>query len=86
VALTHLSTVLVGADDRHVAEAVERLRPRRSDPARVAAALNAGSVSEHIGRFRELADAGASEVMLRLPDPLDLDAMECTAKVIAAFR
>jgi alkanesulfonate monooxygenase SsuD/methylene tetrahydromethanopterin reductase-like flavin-dependent oxidoreductase (luciferase family) len=86
VALTHLSTVLVGADDRHVAEAVERLRPRRSDPARVAAALNAGTVSDHIGRFRELADAGASEVMLRLPDPLDLDAMECTAKVIAAFR
>jgi F420-dependent oxidoreductase-like protein len=86
VALTHLSTVLVGADDRHVAEAVERLRPRRSDPARVAAAFNAGTVSDHIGRFRELADAGASEVMLRLPDPLDLHAMECMAKVIAAFR
>jgi F420-dependent oxidoreductase-like protein len=86
VALTHLSTVLVGADDRHVAELVERFRPRRSDPARVAAALNAGTVSDHIGRFRELADAGAAEVMVRLPDPLDPSSLECMAEIISAFR
>lgn len=86
VALTHLSTVLVGADDRHVAELVERLRPRRANPAQVAASLNAGTVSDHVGRFRELADAGAREVMVRLPDPFDASSMECMAAVIAAFR
>ncbi len=32
VALTHLSTALVGADDAQVAELVERLRPRRAGP------------------------------------------------------
>ena len=86
VALTHLSTALVGAHDRHVAEMVERVRPRRSDAARVAAALNAGTVSDHVGRFRELADIGVREVMVRLPDPQDPDAMEQMSKVISAFR
>jgi F420-dependent oxidoreductase-like protein len=86
VTLTQLSTVLVGTDDRHVAELVERLRPRRGDPVRVAAVLNAGTVSDHIGRFRELADAGAGEVMVRMPDPMDPSSMECMAKVISAFR
>jgi len=85
VALTHLSTALVGAHDRHVAEMVERVRPRRSDAARVAAALNAGTVSDHVGRFRELADIGVREVMVRLPDPQDPDAMEQMSKVISAF-
>jgi F420-dependent oxidoreductase-like protein len=86
VALTHLSTALVGSDDRHLAAVVERLRPRRSDPARVAASLHAGTVSDHIGRCRELADAGVSEVMVRMPDPLDPDSMESMANVISAFR
>jgi F420-dependent oxidoreductase-like protein len=86
VELTHLSTVLIGADDRHVAEAVERSRPRRRDPAQVARDLNAGTVVDHIGRFRELADAGAREVVIRLPDPLDPTSMELMAEVMAAFR
>ena len=86
VELTHLSTALVGADDRHTAELVERLRPRRADPARYAAEVHAGTVSDHIGRFRELADAGAKEVMVRLPDLTDAEPIERMAKVIAAFR
>ena len=86
VELTHLSTVLIGADDRHVAELVERSRPRRRDPAQVARDLNAGTVVDHVGRFRELADAGVGEVMVRLPDPLDPTSMELMAEVMAAFR
>jgi F420-dependent oxidoreductase-like protein len=86
VALTHLSSVLVGEDDRHVAQLLERIRPRGADPARIAAAINAGTVSDHVGRFRELADAGAAEVMIRMPDPSDVASMECMAKVISAFR
>ena len=86
VELTHLSSALVGANDRHVAELVERLRPRRSDPARAASDMNAGTVTDHVGRFRELAEAGAREVVVRLPDPLGAGSMEQMSKVISAFR
>ena len=86
VELTHLSTVLVGADDDHVAELVERLRPRHQDPARYASATSAGTVADHIGRFRDLADAGVDEVMVRLPAVRDARDLEPVARLIAAFR
>ncbi|MDP9219461.1 MAG: TIGR03560 family F420-dependent LLM class oxidoreductase [Actinomycetota bacterium] len=86
VAMTHLSTALIGADDRHVASLVEQLRPRRQDPVTYTAAVGAGTVQDHIGRFRELAEAGASEVMVRLPDLTGADDFELIAQVIAAFR
>ncbi len=86
VALTHLSTALVGDGDRHVAELVDRLRPRRRDPARYAETVNAGTVADHVGRFRELADAGAQEVMVRLPDLDGGASLGRMAKVISAFR
>jgi len=86
VALTHLSTALVGSDDRQVADLVERLRPRRLDAARYAAAMNAGTVADHVGRFREISEAGAAEVMIRLPDLTDPAPLERMAKVISAFR
>ncbi len=85
VELTHLSTALVGDDDGHVAALVERLRPRRVDPARYAASVHAGTVDDHIGRFRELVEAGVSEVMVRLPDLTNPAPLERMAKVIAAF-
>jgi alkanesulfonate monooxygenase SsuD/methylene tetrahydromethanopterin reductase-like flavin-dependent oxidoreductase (luciferase family) len=86
VELTHLSTTLIGADDREVAGLVSRLRPRQQDPARYAASVNAGTVDDHVGRFRELAEAGAREVMIRLPDLTDARPLERAAQVIAAFR
>jgi F420-dependent oxidoreductase-like protein len=86
VALTHLTSALVGVDDAEVGGLVERLRPRRQDPARYAASVNAGTVEDHVGRFRELAEAGVSEVMVRLPGLVDAEPLERMAKVIAAFR
>ena len=86
VELTHLSTVLVGRDDAEVAELVRRHRPRGRDPARFAAEVNAGTVSDHVGRFRELAEAGVAEVMVALPDLVDPAPIERMAAVIAAFR
>jgi F420-dependent oxidoreductase-like protein len=86
VALTHLSTALVGADDEQVADLVERLRPRRLNAGRYAAAVHAGTVADHVGRFRELAEAGAAEVMIRLPDLTDPAPLDRMAKVISAFR
>jgi F420-dependent oxidoreductase-like protein len=86
VALTHLSTTLVGADDRAVSRAVEALRPRRQPAARYAESVNAGTVADHVGRFRQLAEAGVGEVMVRLPDLTDPAPLATFAKVIAAFR
>ncbi|WP_327005204.1 LLM class flavin-dependent oxidoreductase [Dactylosporangium sp. NBC_01737] len=80
--LTHLGTALVAADDRHLAELVERGRGRRSREA-YAKEVNAGTVADHIGRFRQLADAGVREAMVRLPDPACVGPM---AEVMAAFR
>jgi F420-dependent oxidoreductase-like protein len=86
VELTHLSTVLVGDDDRHVAALVEERRPRRVGPEAFAAAINAGTVEDQVGRFRLLAEAGVAEVTVRLPDVADPSSFERFAQVIAAFR
>ncbi|HWM03783.1 MAG TPA: TIGR03560 family F420-dependent LLM class oxidoreductase [Actinophytocola sp.] len=86
IELTHLGTALVGVDDREVAGLVDRFRPRRQDATRFAAAVNAGTVDDHIGRFRELAEAGVAEVMVRLPDLTDAEPLARMAKVISAFR
>ncbi|MBM7785401.1 TIGR03560 family F420-dependent LLM class oxidoreductase [Tenggerimyces flavus] len=86
VEVTQLSTVLIGTDDQQVRELVEQHRPRRQDPARYAASVNAGTVADQVGRFRELAEAGASEVMVRLPHLVDASSLEPIANVIRAFR
>jgi F420-dependent oxidoreductase-like protein len=86
VAVTHLSTALVGTDNEHLAELVKRLRPRARSAAQFAASVNAGTVDDHVGRFRELAEAGVAEAMVRLPDLTDAGPLERMAKVIAAFR
>lgn len=85
VELSNLTSILIGADDRHLAELVERHRPRRAAPAAAAAALNAGTVSDHVGRLRELVEIGVREVMVRLPDPLDETAMTLMGKLVGAF-
>ncbi|HEV7653755.1 MAG TPA: TIGR03560 family F420-dependent LLM class oxidoreductase [Mycobacteriales bacterium] len=84
VALTHLSTTLIAPDDRSLTAAIDRARPR--DPARYAASVNAGTIPDHISRFRHLANSGAREVMIRLPDLTDPSPLATAAKVIAAFR
>jgi F420-dependent oxidoreductase-like protein len=87
VALTHLSTTLVGRTDADVAAAVERLRPRREPAARYAASVHAGTVADHVGRFRSLAEAGVAEVMVRLPDvDTGTEPLTTFGEVIAAFR
>jgi F420-dependent oxidoreductase-like protein len=85
VAVTHLSTVLVGDHDRRLEADVERLRPRGRSAQWFAKSVHAGTVDDQIGRFRSLADAGVSEVMLRLANISDVDAIDRMAKVIHAF-
>jgi len=87
VALTHLSTTLVGRTDAEVAAAVERLRPRREPAARYAASVHAGTVADQVGRFRALAEAGVREAMVRLPGlGADSGPLGAFSQVIGAFR
>jgi hypothetical protein len=69
-----------------VAELVRARRPRRRTAEQFAASVNAGTVADHVGRFRELAEAGVTEVMVRLPDLADPAAIERLGQVVAAFR
>jgi alkanesulfonate monooxygenase SsuD/methylene tetrahydromethanopterin reductase-like flavin-dependent oxidoreductase (luciferase family) len=86
VVLSHLTTALVGADPAEVAGLVDALRPRGSDPATYAAQVHAGTVADHVGRYRELAEAGVAEVAVRLPDLRDPEPVARMGEVIAAFR
>jgi hypothetical protein len=65
---------------------VERLRPRREPAAKYAAGVHAGTVADHVGRFRDLADTGVREVMVRLPDLTGPAPLATFGEVIAAFR
>ncbi|ADB34914.1 Luciferase-like monooxygenase [Kribbella flavida DSM 17836] len=87
ITLTHLSTTLIGTDRQQVDALVNRLRPRHQDPARYAAAVNAGTIGDQVGRFRELAEAGVAEVMISLPDlDDDLTPLDTAGEVVQAFR
>ncbi|WP_432941984.1 LLM class flavin-dependent oxidoreductase [Kribbella sp. CA-253562] len=87
IELTHLSTTLIGRDQREVDALVNQLRPRNQDPARYAATVNAGTIADQAGRFRQLAEAGAAEVMFSLPNlDDDLTPLDAAGEVINAFR
>ena len=85
VRVTHLSTALVGSDEASLSALVDRLRPERVTPEAFAGRVNAGTVDDHVGRFRSLADAGVQTAIVNLPDLSDPDPVERFAEVIAAF-
>jgi F420-dependent oxidoreductase-like protein len=86
VELSHLTTALVGTSPAEVAALVEGHRPRATDAGRYAQQVHAGTVADHVGRFRELAEIGVAEVAVRLPDLRDPAPVARMAEVIAAFR
>ncbi len=74
VRVTHLSSAFVTDDP----------------PDEVQVRAVAGSVEEHVGRYRELAEAGVRTAIVRLAGPegagLEVAAVEGFAEIIAAFR
>jgi alkanesulfonate monooxygenase SsuD/methylene tetrahydromethanopterin reductase-like flavin-dependent oxidoreductase (luciferase family) len=85
VEVTHLSTALVGRDRSDVDRLVERLRPAHGSTERYAAAVNAGTADDHVGRFRRLAESGVGTAIASMPNLPDVEAVERFAPVIAAF-
>jgi alkanesulfonate monooxygenase SsuD/methylene tetrahydromethanopterin reductase-like flavin-dependent oxidoreductase (luciferase family) len=83
ILVTSLSTVLAGRDRDEVAYEVDLLRGEAS-PEAFATSTNAATVEEHVGRFRDLADAGVQTAIVNMPN-LSPAAVETFAEVIAAF-
>jgi alkanesulfonate monooxygenase SsuD/methylene tetrahydromethanopterin reductase-like flavin-dependent oxidoreductase (luciferase family) len=86
VEVTHLSTVLAAGDRASLDDAVERLRPSSVAAEAYAARVNAGTIEDHVGRFRELAEAGVDTAIVNMPDVQDPEALARFAEVIGAFR
>ena len=85
VEITHLSPLLAGRDHDDVVARVDALRGRAATRAAAMDRLNAGTVDDHVGRFRLLAEAGVQTAIVSLADLADADAIERFAPVIAAF-
>jgi alkanesulfonate monooxygenase SsuD/methylene tetrahydromethanopterin reductase-like flavin-dependent oxidoreductase (luciferase family) len=85
IEVTQLSTALVGRDAGHLDALVEQWRPGRVGAERYASQVNAGTIVDHVGRYRELASAGVGLAIVSLPDVADLDAVERFGAVIQAF-
>ena len=84
IRVTHLSSTLVGRTGAEVDAAVERLRPRTVSAGAFAARVNAGTVNDHVGRLRQLAEAGVQTAIVSLPD-VGTDAVGRFGEVMAAF-
>jgi F420-dependent oxidoreductase-like protein len=85
VTVSHLSTALVRSSRRELDAAVDALRGRTVPPEAVVGRLGAGTVSEQIGRYGELAEAGIGTAIVALPDVATPGALESFGNVIAAF-
>ena len=86
IAVTQLSSILCASDED---ELTAKLEARSNDqrPAEITGAeLPAGTVDQHVGRFRALADAGVEEVVVSLADVGETGAVDTFADVIDAVR
>jgi alkanesulfonate monooxygenase SsuD/methylene tetrahydromethanopterin reductase-like flavin-dependent oxidoreductase (luciferase family) len=83
--VTQLSTTLVGRDTDELRALLDRLRPRRTSADQFGTTVNAGIVSDQIGRFRALAESGVQTAIVSLPDLGTTEPIERFAPVVAAF-
>jgi F420-dependent oxidoreductase-like protein len=85
VRVTHLSTAVVAASRRELASTLDRLRPAAAAPEHTAIRLGAGTIDDHVGRYRRLAEAGVQTAIVALPDVATPGALETFGQVIGAF-
>ena len=84
ITVTHLGPAAVAADARAVTTMLERLTPADGSRDATAATINAGTVDDHVGRFRGLAEAGVQHAIVYLPENT-VETVGSMAPVIAAF-
>lgn len=86
IEVTHLSPILVATHHDELRAEVDRLRSGAQTPEDVLERDLGGTVDDHVGRFRELADAGVQTAIVSLSGLHDATAVERFAPVIDAFR
>ncbi len=85
ITITQLSSVLCAADEAGLAAALAARANDQVPPEIVGDQLNAGTIDDHTGRFRALADAGVQEVIVSLADIGTPGAVDRFAPVIHTF-
>jgi F420-dependent oxidoreductase-like protein len=85
IEVTQLSTALVEVDRPALDRALARLRPPSISIESFASRVNAATIGDHIGRFRQLAEAGVQTAIVSLPDVDDPEALPRFGEVIKAF-
>jgi F420-dependent oxidoreductase-like protein len=86
IEVTHLSSATTAATRAELDERLAAIRPANVSPEDFATRLNAGTVEDQVGRFRELAEAGVQHAIVNLPGLATADDLERLAPVIAAFN
>jgi F420-dependent oxidoreductase-like protein len=86
IEVTHLSTALAEPSRRQLDAAVGRLAGPSETPEAAATRLGAGTVEDHVGRYRLLAEAGVQTAIVSLPDAWTPGGLENFGRVIDRFR
>ena len=86
VEVTALAQALIGRDNEHLAELIAARAPANEGPEAYAERVNAGTIEDHIGRYRELAEAGVQTAVVSFPDLGDTQPVERFAPIVDAFR
>lgn len=84
VQITVLDLPLVGRDPDDVGRLVEKHRGRQSASAYLRS-HHAGTVADHVGRYRQLAEAGVATVFVALPDLSGPAELEGFSSIVQAF-
>jgi F420-dependent oxidoreductase-like protein len=85
IEVTHLTPLLVTGDRAELAATVERLRGPSQSPEAFLERVFGGTVDDHVGRFRQLADAGVDTAIVSLAGITDPAPIERFGDDIAAF-
>ena len=85
IAVTQLSTAMVGRGSEELDRLVDELRPKGANAHSFRARTGAGTVDDQVGRYRAYAEAGVEEAIVSLADLAQPGAVERFAPVIAAF-
>jgi F420-dependent oxidoreductase-like protein len=86
IEVTHLGAAIVGEDRRHVEQLLDEHTPTGAPRHAYAASVNAGTIEDHVGRFRELADAGVQHAIVGLRNLSGPEPAGTMKHVIDAFE
>lgn len=85
IEVTHLTPLLIAGDREELAARVEELKGPAQAPEAFLERVLGGTVDDHVGRFRELAEAGVQTAIVSLAGIADPTPVERFGEVIAAF-